>query len=74
MVVGWSIRIYKIYIREFLYSVSEGRHTRCNIPSGRKNKQIRQGRIRVPRFSRQHAEDGWVDVVDGDGADVDEFG
>lgn len=47
---------------------------RGNVPARREDEEIGQRRVLVARLGGQHAEDGWVDVVDGDGADVDELG
>lgn len=54
--------------------VLEGTRTRCNIPPGREDEQIGQGRRQIPGFGREHAENGWINVINGDGANVDEFG
>lgn len=74
MVVWWSICVYSRQCQATFIVSSKGRLTRSNIPSRRKDEQICQRRIRIAGFGCQHAEDGGIDVVDGDGADVDEFG
>jgi hypothetical protein len=44
------------------------------VPPWRENKEISEWSCRISRWGGKHAEDGWIDVVDGDGADVDELG
>jgi hypothetical protein len=48
-------------------------HTRCNIPAGREDQDIGERGIKVAGFGSKDAENRWIDVVNGDGADIDEF-
>jgi hypothetical protein len=45
----------------------------CDIPSGTKNQEVGKRNSRLFRFSGQNAKYGWVNVVFGDAADIDEF-
>lgn len=45
-----------------------------DVPAGAEDEEVGEGRGGVAAARGQDAEDGGVDVVDGDGADVDEFG
>ena len=49
-------------------------HTRCDVPSRGEGQQVGQRRGQVARLGCQNTENGWVDVVNGDGAHIDEFG
>jgi hypothetical protein len=45
----------------------------CDVPSGREDEDIGKRGGGIARLGGQDGEDGGVDVVDGDGANVDEF-
>lgn len=47
---------------------------RCDVPAGREDEEVGEGGGGVARLGSKDAEDGRVDVIDGNGADVDEFG
>lgn len=46
---------------------------RGDVPARREDEEVGERRVEVARLGREHAEDGRVDVVDRDGADIDEF-
>jgi hypothetical protein len=47
---------------------------RRHIPAGAEDEEVGEGRRGIARGCCEDAEDGGVDVVDADGADVDELG
>jgi hypothetical protein len=49
-------------------------HTRCDVPSRGEGQQVGQRRGQVARLGCKNTENGWVNVVNGDGAHVDKFG
>lgn len=46
----------------------------CHVPARREDQKVRERRRRIARACCKNAEDGWINVVDRDGADIDEFG
>lgn len=50
------------------------RHTRSNIPSRRKDQEIGKRTCDVTGLGSQDTENGGINVINGDGADIDEFG
>jgi len=44
-----------------------------DVPAGREDEEVGEGGGGVAGLGGEDAEDGGVDVVDGDGADVDEL-
>ena len=59
--------------RDVAVVVGRAVRVRCNVPARGEDQEVGEGRGRVAGARGQNAEDGRVDVVDGDGADVDEF-
>ena len=43
------------------------------IPAGTKDQEIRKRRCRIARWRREHTEDRWINMVNGDRADVNEL-
>lgn len=59
--------------RDVAVVVGRAVRVRCNVPARGEDQEVGEGRGGVAGARGQNAEDGRVDVVDGDGADVDEF-
>lgn len=63
-----SVHVSKVLISR------EGGRTRSNVPTGREDQKVGEGSIKVAGFGSEDTENRRVDVVDGDGSDVDELG
>lgn len=77
MVVWWAISVYNQSVI-FPFSLTDvffrGRRTRSNIPSRREDQEIGKRACEVTGLGRQDAEDRGINVINRDGADIDEFG
>jgi hypothetical protein len=55
------------------FAIKSGDHTRCDIPSRGEGEQVSQWRSQVARLGGKNTENGRINVIDGDGAHINEF-